>query len=728
MPKPMEKEELAEIEGEYSIREQTKQEKARTETTVDDIPAYKISLDLTEDQSARLSKQFKEEFEALIAERKSLGLDAKWMELDRQYDGILRKNPRMSFNLHTHQSKIKTDTIVRALNEAFLESDPLIDVSPRPEMWREQDKNDQDVCEKQQQFLQYEVQENIKPERELTRIGLCAVKKFVGIGKVEWQYEKEKRKREEVYEGKNENQYDGSGKPIGITNKALKEFLNNYPDAPKRYPQLVKRIQNEETVSLVVEYLDTVVNCAKLKYVDLENFYVKNSTFYHDGLKKAHLVVERDSMTYYELKKKEQNKEFNNVDNIMEAFKGIAVEQSSTKQTIKTRDYPILEATTYFEMNEGDEEEVKVKAWFAEINGKETRFQMLGCTLYPYFGFDIDYIPFYVKINNKGFYGNADSVMADLRDSNIADDALLNMSLHSIWIRNTLTPIVPEGSEIAQAFIEGTWQDGKPLEVDAMTEDVNKAVNFVQYPQMDLQGMIALGQILKKQNDDVTGVQSAITGRQDPTDPHAPASKTIALLNQAGVNIKDYIRQFLPSFNVFVGNVMQLYYQMSQEGRKFQVGYKSRKVTGTDPWPILTRDEMVARTNIQSRAAAFAFDKAQEKMEANMAMQGIMGNPIAQVQPGLLFKAFKVWLKLQGKEWQSIAENDLLSPAEFDQKQMQTAIMAVMQIVQQAAQEKNMTGTSPSPDLEVFKNAITQAQILANNQGLAAKQKEQAQK
>jgi hypothetical protein len=283
---------------------------------------------------------------------------------------------------------------------------------------------------------------------------------------------------------------------------------------------------------------------------------------------------------------------------------------------------------------------------------------------------------------------------------------------------------VPEGSEIAQTFIENRWSDGRPIEVDAMTEDVNKAIGFVQYPAMDVRSFIALGQTLKKQNDDVTGVQSAITGRQDPTDPHAPASKTIALLNQSGVNIKDYIRQFLPSFNIFVGNVMQLYYQMSQEGRKFKVGHNTKKVTGEDVWPMLRRDEMVAKTNIQSRASAFAFDKIQEKQEAMMAYSLVQGSPIAQVQPGLNFTTFKLALEKQGKEWKSIADNDLMSPEQFDQKQTQTAVQAIMQIVMQAQQQKQATGVAPDIDLEVFKKAITQAQVLANNPALAQKQQE----
>lgn len=723
MPKDLEKEDLAELPGQYAIRPQTPKEEARNEATQDDIPNYKIRIDLNADQQGRLESQFKEEFDALVAERASLGLPSKWESLDRQYDGELRKNSKLTFNLHTHQSKIKTDAIVRALNEAFLDSDPMVDVSPRPEQWREQDKDGKDICEAQQQFLQYEVQENIQPQADLTRIALCAVKKFVGIGKLEWCYEKEKRRREEVYSGENEIVYGPNGQPQGVQNKALKEFVGNYPDAQQRYPNIFKKISEGKTVRLVVEYLDTVQNSAKLRHVSVEDFYVKNSTFYYDGLKKAHLVVERQTKTWWELQKKVANEEFDAqaVENLEATYTGHAPAQSTTKQTARTRDYSILEATTYLLMDEDDEEETKIKAWFAETGEKETKYVFLGAILYPYYGFDVDYIPFYVKLNNDGFYGAAKSVMGDLRDSNIAQDVLLNLALHSIYIRNVLTPIVAEGSEISAAFIENRWQDGKPIEVDAMTEDVSKAIDFVEYPQINLQDFVVLDAQLKRQDGDVTGVSSLMTGRESPSDPHSPAAKTIALLNQSGISVKDYIRTFLPGFNTFVSNLLQIYYQMSQEGRPFQIGQRSKAVTGNNEiFNTITRDQMAARTNIQARASAFAFDKAMEKQENLAAFQLFASTPEAATQPEAHYKALKTVLKSWSPTWNNFAENDLMSTDDFNKKQMAVAMQAVATILANQQQQAKVTGIPAElPKPEQLGAAVTQAQVAAANPKIA---------
>ncbi len=735
MAKDLQKEDISELDGQYALRSQDKSEIKKNET-IDDIPRYRIKLDLNEEQKDRLTKQFQEEFRSLISERDSLGLPAKWAALDRQYDGIMKKNGKLSFNLHTHQSKIKVDAICRALNEAFLDSQPMVDVTPRPEMWKSQDREGDDVCEKQQQFIQYEMEENIQPSADITRVGLCAVKKFVGIMKLEWRYEKELRKREETYAGENEVVGVGQNNQPVVENKALKEFEGNYPNWQERgYQSYHDRIAKGETVHLVVEYLDTLYNSAKWRHVSIEDFYVRNSTFYNDGLKKAHLVVERDTMTYWELMKKEKNEEFENVDSICQMYPAASMSEGGTKLDYKNNDYSVLEATIYFRLDEADEEETKIKAWFAEIDGEQDkqnsgqRYELFGAILYPYYSFDIDYKAFYVKLNNDGFYGGAKSVMADLRDTNIAQDAILNLALHSMYIRNILTPIVKEGSKLEDMFIENRWQDGKPLVVDAMTEKVEDAMAFVQYPQINLQDFIVLGTQMQKIDSAVSGISdAAATGRADPSDPHAPASKTIALLNVSGVNIKDYIRTFLPSFNSIVGDTLQLYYQMSQEGKKFKVSYKSRKVTGQDAFASITRDEMVARTNIQARASAFAFDKIKESQENMAGLTMIAASPVGATQPEAYYKALILALGSISPMWKNFTETDMMSPSEFQQKQMQVAMQAIAKILEMKQLQASVVGTVPPLNPQEAGAAVTEAQMASANPQLAQKMSEQSEK
>lgn len=731
----IENKELAKVEGQYILENMPEESVKRREDSEDDIPPYRIAIDMDSDQIGRLQEQFEEEFDVLKEERRELGLPEKWQSLDNQYDGIMLQNERLAFNLHMHQSKIKADAIARAIKEAFLETKPMIDVSPRPDEWRLEEQAGFDVSGVQQQFICYEMDENVRPEQDLSQIALCAVKKFVGMGKVEWRYNKERRSREETYEGKNEPVVGNDGSPIIgpdgmplVHNQALTEFENNYPNWERRgYGKYWSRIHGGKTINVVVTYFDTTVNCAKLKHIDIENFYVKNSTRYYEGLKTAHLIVERDTMTWYELDKKARNGEFD--PDAVESLKEQPIQgDGGPKQTWRTKDYPVLEATTYFKLDEDDEEEAKIKCWFAETGEQGDTYIFLGAIIWPYYGFDTDYLPFYVKLNNDGFYGAAKSVMADLKDSNVAQDALINLALHGAYVRTLITPIVPTGSDIAATFIENRFEDGKPLEVDQMGDDINKAIGFVQYPPMDMNGLINLGNVMQRNDDYVTGVQPGTSGRENPSDPHAPASKTIALLNQASINIRDYIKEFLPTFELFIANVLQLYYQMAGEGRRYRVQWAAKEVTGKNPFETITRDQLVARTNIQSRAAAFAFDKVLAKQEAMMAYQAIMSNPIVQTMPDVQFEAFKIFLRKNGDEWYNFAEDSLPSQKEFQKRQMQSAMKAVMAYIQQMNAQNQMTGQPPAADLQALTQMVTRQQMMDNNPMLAQEMQKQTSK
>jgi len=684
---------------ELKIRPQTPKEKAE-KAEFEDTPKYRVRMKFNEDQIERLEKEVFDEFNALKNEREEKALEAKWEERDNQYHGNVKKFNFLRFNLHVDQSKKISDAIVRALNQAFIESDPKFDVTPRPEMAR---NDGQKVADNQADFLDYAMDEEIQPETALTLIGRSAVNKYVGIGKLFWAYEREKRKREETYQGKNV--------PVGVKNgqlvfenEGLKEFVKNYPEAQKQYPHYLKKLLEEKKVDIVVEYKDTVDNNPELKYIKLNNFYVRNNVDGYKGLRQAN-TFEREQYTWRQLKKNEQEGEFENVDEM--AYQGEKNSKDDVKQfdDYYTKDYDVLECNRYFKLNEDDEEEVKVKCWFGE-----DRKTFLGAILYPYYGFDTDYIPFYVYLNDEGFYGDAKSVLYYLRHSNIAQNALLNIAVHGLYARSVLTPIIKEGSEIEEQFINNRWSDGLPLIVDDTTEDVNKAVGFVNYPPMDINGLMALLQMMKSHDGDSSGINASITGKENPIDPRAPGNKTIALLQQSGMNIKDYIRTALPSFNRFGANVLQLYYQMSQEGRKFKVKQKSKKVSGGDIFGTITRDEMVAKTNIQSRATAFAFDKLSEKNE-NMAMyQVLYSNPYTLRQPNILYKALLVLMKSWSPMWKNLADTVLPSPEEFKAQQEQVAMQAVAMLMKKAQQDAQNTGQEPQVNPEELINAVTQAQ------------------
>lgn len=689
----------------YSIRPQTPEEIERNSS--DDIPEYRINIDLTQQQIERLTEQFFIEFEALKRERESLNLPSIWKAADEQYLGDLQSNKRLIFNLRTFQSKTKVDAITRAIAESFLGNGQIADISPRPEMANT--KDGYAVCDKQTQFLDYVMDEEIKPETDIRKIAKCAAKKFVGIGKIEWKYQKEKRRREESYEGKNIIVGFVDGKPV-INNEGLQQFLNAYPDAMEKQKGYIKRLIQEQRVNIVVEYNDTINNNAKIKYVPVEDFYVRNDCNYWEGLRTEHCVVEKVKFTYWELLKKKKDKEFVNVDQLFDA----GSDDSTENKEYITKSYDILEATTYFKLDESDDEECKFKAYFSE-----DKKVFLGATLYPWYAIDVEYVPFYLELNDEGFYGGGKSIMFTLRDSEIAQSALLNLALHGTYARNILTPIVAEGSELEQLFIERDFKEGMPLPYDDTNGKWSDQVGFVEWPNIDLNSIFSAIQFQQRMDSNATGINDAAsTGQNDPTDPTAPASKTIALLQQSGINIKDYISCFLPSFNIMITNVFQLYYQMSQEGRKYKIRRKSEGVTGADVFANISRDDLIAKTNVQARAASFAFDKINEKREAIAGLQLVQSNSYLAQIPKAQYDALLIALSTLGPRWKNLADS-LPSPEEFNKQQLNIAIQAVSAIVQKIKQQQEVTGVAPQVNQEQLADEVTKAQATAYNPALA---------
>lgn len=691
----------------YKLRPQTPEEKERLNPDDSDVPTYRIQLNTTKEQEDKITEQFKMEFKAREDEIAALGLAAKWKERDAQYDGDMDENPLIPFNLHVHQSKIKTDAIARGMKEGFLDSDPVADISPRPETSR---KDGQKVAQRLMDYLDYAMDEEVKPDIPIDKIIKQAIKKYVGLGKISWGYRQEKRRREESYEGKAIPVQVVGNRTI-VKNEGLEQFLKVYPDGMDKYKGYVRKLMEGKRIDIVVNYNDTVENNVKLQSIKVEDFFVRNGCDYNEGLRTEHFIGERQVYTYWDLKKKEEQEEFKNIEALYSQAKddGSSV---SYDEGYKTKEYNVIEATMYVELDEG-EGETKIKAWFSE--DKKT---FLGAILYPYYAFDTDYIGFWAEINEYGFYGNARSVMFALRDSNLAQNVLLNLALYAFYLRNSMTPIVQEGSETEKWIANNDIRPGKPIIVETLTDDVRKGIDFVQWPQMDLNSCMALMELLRRDDSDTVKVSDLTSGRESAVDPHAPASKTLALLEQSGLGVKEYIRTMLPSFNIFFTMFFQLSYQMNQEGRKYQVRRKSEGVTGEDAFGTISRDDLIMKTNVQARASAFVFDKVSEKQEAAAGLNISMTHPEFLKNPEAMHNALIIFLNTLGQQWRNLADK-LPTGEQFQQKQMQVAVQAMQQLMAQAAQQKANTGVAPQISPQMAGDAVTKAQMLDYNPKLA---------
>jgi len=198
-------------------------------------------------------------------------------------------------------------------------------------------------------------------------------------------------------------------------------------------------------------------------------------------------------------------------------------------------------------------------------------------------------------------------------------------------------------------------------------------------------------------------------------------------MKQSGISIEDYINCLLPSFNLIGEICLKLIYQMSKEGRTYKQKRRASQVTGQkDIFASLSRDEMVAKTNIQSRARAFAFDKIQEKQE-NLALYQILRQELAASgnRQGV-HELVRTLIKSWNVTWKNKVDQIWPSPEQFQIEQVQLVGQALQIYLGQIAKQKEATGVEPQVDMNAFMQLFqqVQAQTLMSPEEKAKNEKE----
>lgn len=662
--------------GDYQLEKEVKSAYDKKQEAKE-IPVYLERLELSDEQKDRLVKEVLEELDAIKEERTTEQLEAKWDALDKQYDGKVEENEARQFNLCRKITKIKVDRTTNLIMQAYFKSDPIYAVSPRPEFSKESGK---DVCDKQQDFLDYKL-DNLPFRTPLGMTVHSAVGKGTGILKIFHEVRRELKRREERYQGTPMPAQDPRTGQVTIVNAGLDEFLKNWPKAEQDYPSLCSDLKEGKEISIMADFYDITYNDPLCQNVDLKNFYVRTATEGYEGLKTTQLIAERINYSWWDLKRLEKKEYFYDIDELIYEDK----EKNKKKPKYQNETFDVLECVYYFKLNEDDEEEAKIVCWIAEDKKK-----VIGSILYPFYRIDSYYVPYYIKKKKTGFY--QPGLAEDLTDSNIAENEILNLTLEAAYIANTITPITPEGSDVETQFLEKRWTHGVPL--NARKDEIDFLQKYMKSP--DLGGLISIMQYLVQGDDDVTGVSSLMSGRESPVDPTAPASKTMALLKQSGIVIEDYIMAILPSFNELAYILLQIYYQMSKEGRQYIPN--PERVVGENPFAMISRNDMIARTNIQCQAYAFDFDKLNEKTEDVSLMQLIRGEPLIAQNPEAVYYLLKNVIQNWSVKWKNIVDKILPRLDDLKKQQVMVAVQAVDMYVKQVVAESRTTGQPPQFD------------------------------
>lgn len=665
-----------------------------------DIPKYMEQIELTKDQEERLLMELKKEFEAIKKERSEKGLEEKWKALENQYEGVMEEDELRQFNLSRKVTKIKCDHVERMIMKAAWKTEQKFSVTARPQFEREGGRQ---VVDAQSDFLDYKLDNDIpflEPQRKAVHTSVVK-----GTGILKWSYEirREKRKRPECYDGSKTESIQTPQGQIIEKNLGLEQFLKAYPDGAEKHEGIIKKLLAGKKVELQVEYEETTYNDPWPTHVKLEDFYVRVCTDGYEGLKTTRLIVERQEYNYWQLRRMERQKKFYNIDQLIydKDEKG----DNKEKEGYETEIYKILECTFYFKLDPKDEEETKFIFHVAE-----DKWVVIGARDYSYYAIPCVYNPHYLAKIWEGFY--QPSLAEYITDNNIAENAILNYMLEGVMTANTITPIVDSDNPAFGQFLEKRWAHGIPIETTGgkPIDFLGKYIGNFNHP-----ALLTMLEFLGREDGDITGVNQLQTGRESALDPSAPAQKTAMLIQQSGINIEDYIDAMTPSFNRSAEMILQLYAQHNEEGGKYKP--RPEKVVGSNPFSVISRQDMIARTNIQSQAKAFNMDEINLKAELLSLWQLMRQEPLFNQNPEAVYSFLKMIVKSWSKQARNVIDQILPPLAQFKQQQQMLVAQGVAQFLQGKVQEAMMGGQT-----EFLEKPPAMAQQLMQVIGLLTKE------
>lgn len=649
-----------------------------SEVDDEEIPKYGVVLEISEDEKKELFKTLKEEIEVIEGQQKALQVFEDAEVYRNQYWGKLKPKDfpyANSFNIHVPITMKNVNQVEIRTKQAFFDSDPIFSVSPRP---GEAGRDGFKIAKQQEEFLDYENDVEMRTRDNMQQTFHDWANLGVGYLKLAWVSKIERICEEAEYEGKS----------------GLDDFFRKYGEerARKEFKGIVSALEKGEKKRLYEEYDYPVYNAPLPSHVKYEDLGVDTRTEGIEGLRNSHLIYEKLHYTWFDLQQKVKEDFFKNedIDYLRKFKKEDGTEELDSEYLSK--DYDIRECIYHYQFKK-DEEEKKVVIWIDFEKEK-----VLRVVNYPYWHRRPYYIPFFLMKKKSGWYQPGLAYI--LHDTNVVANACMNFMLDTAFLQNIILFKVKKNSDMWRLLLSRKWYPGMPIGYD----DDPKEIEQFNIQKQDLNGLLSLLQLNHKMGEDISGIPQHLTGQESPTDPTAPATKTLALIKEGNVNVKEYILNAIPSMNEIAFQVMELFYQFSDEDRQYRVLGKN------EAFKKISRDAFRYRTDYQSQAYGFDFEKINEARVNAAVFQMFNADPEVVQNPMGRYNLVYETIKGMGSGWDKKVDKVLLSPEERKKQYIKDLKDAVGKYVeeqqmmeQREAMKQKLTMESDLPAEEIVK-------------------------
>lgn len=535
-----------------------------------------------------------------------------------------------AFRVNYPLTRKKVREVANRIKQAYLDSDPVwgIDLDD-PHMF--------ELAIKLEKALDTAIDHDLDEEDDLSLAIFEATAHGIGALIPTWLYHEERVRQLETWEG-----FDGQTVESLQDMIAFEAKYPNWRDEKELvtlHAQLRKGTRIEREVSATVP----VANHPDFQHVEAKRLRVYPHVEGYEGLRSTPLYGYVTTYTRFQL---EQLAEQDVIDRdalgrLLGDVTGQGPDDADDAEA-QTEEFEVFQGTMRYRLG-ADEVPTRYKVWYAvkEQVVLRTRF-------YPWWYHEADLIPFYVRLEDPGFFKRG--VAADVVDEHTVLNVLLNLYLNAIDLANSMRWKAKYRSLGYAHLLSKRWSPHLP----APWKDNPNEIESLATPTNHLPPILNGFQLMLRQSDESTGTSSLQSGRESPTDPSAPASKTIALLQQVQPNEKDILRSLSPAFRQMGVWTMWLYFQ----------GLKLKWITEL-PGGLQIAPDLLPELakHLHPRAILFDFDR-QGRFERSTGILAMTQKILGATRPDVILKMLRIAIQQADPTWARLVDTlDLERPA-----------------------------------------------------------------
>jgi len=539
---------------------------------------------------------------------------------DYPYSGAFRVNYPLT--------KRKVREIANRVKQAYLDADPIwgIDLD---------DPNLFQLAIKLEKALDTAMDYELDEEDDLALACYEAARHGAGFIVPSWAYHEERVRTLEAWKG-----WDGERLE---TLQDIVKFETKYPAwrDHKGLREIHALLNRGRDVEREITETRVVKNHPDFTHIEAQHVRVYPSVKGYEGLRTTPLYGYVVTHTRFELESfaKAGVIDQEALDRILPDAKG----DTDADAQSQVEEFEIFKGTIRYAMPEDRGETTRYQVWYAI-----TEQTMLRMRFYPWWIAEPDLIPFYVRMEETGFFKRG--IAWDVVDEHTVLNVLLNLYLNAVDMANAMRYRTKYRSLSHQMLLSKRWAPNNPLPWKDQPNEIEPMGQALTHLPAIVNGL----ELMRRDADESSGTSSLQSGRESPTDPSAPGIKTIALLQQVQPNEKDVLRSLAPSFDAVGRWTLWMYFQ------GLKLGWIEELPGGLQIPPDMLPE---LAKHLHSRAILFDLDR-QGRFDRDVNLLAMTQKIVGTTRPDVILKMLRHVISQAGGQWARLVDTlDLERPA-----------------------------------------------------------------